>query len=223
MKSYKTVACEGRDEFTEKKSRFIGYAAPVTTQEEAIGFVDRIRKTHPDARHNVYAYVLRDNHQQRFSDDGEPQGTAGMPVLDTIRKQDLTDVALVVTRYFGGILLGGGGLVRAYGHAASLALRAAGIVEMRYSAVYDVEVEYTLLGKVEYELRKLSLQAENRVYDAKVHFSVSVPVFLENTFEKTLTEATCAKAVFQKTQTCYRPLQPMPEDSGQTDEGETNR
>lgn len=206
MKSYKTVEREGRDEFTEKKSRFIGYAAPVVTEEEAIGFVNRIRKTHPDARHNVYAYVLRQNNLQRFSDDGEPQGTAGMPVLDTIRKKALTDVALVVTRYFGGILLGGGGLVRAYGHAASLALAASGLVEMRYSAVYDVEVDYALLGKVEYELQKLSLAPEERIYETNVRFSVSVPAALCGSFEKTLTEATSAQAVFRKTKECYRPV-----------------
>ncbi len=206
MKSYKTVKHEGQNEFTEKKSRFIGYAAPVSTEDEAIGFVNRIRKMHTDARHNVYAYVLRENNLQRFSDDGEPQGTAGLPVLDTIRKQALTDVALVVTRYFGGILLGGGGLVRAYSHAASLALCACGIVEMRYSAVYNVEIDYALLGKVDYEMRKLSLTTENMTYDTKVRFWVSVPVDMCGHFEKTLTEATSAQAMFQKAKECYRPV-----------------
>lgn len=203
MKSYKTVAKESADEFTEKKSRFIGYVSPVTTEDEAIAFVNAIRKKHPDARHNVYAYMLRENNIQRFSDDGEPSGTAGIPVLDTIRKKELTDVAVVVTRYFGGILLGGGGLVRAYGHGASLALAAAGIVEMRYCSVYHVAIEYPLFGKVEYELRKLSLAPENTSFDTGVSFDVCVLADAGAKLEQVLTEATNGKAVFTKTEERY--------------------
>lgn len=198
MNGYKTVEKESVAEFTEKKSRFIGYACPVKTEEEALAFVNKIKKKHTDARHNVYAYVVRENNIQRFSDDGEPQGTAGIPVLDTIRKQDLTDIALVVTRYFGGILLGGGGLVRAYGHAASIAIDAAKPIYMSYSAIYRVKVSYTLWGKVEYEMRKMELSPYDMVYDSDVYFSVSV--LLENVgkFEKNLTEATGGQAEFSK-------------------------
>ncbi len=198
MNGYKTVEEESVAEFTEKKSRFIGYACPVKTEEEALAFVNKIKKKHADARHNVYAYVVRENNIQRFSDDGEPQGTAGIPVLDTIRKQDLTDIALVVTRYFGGILLGGGGLVRAYGHAASIAIDAAKPIYMSYSAIYRVKVSYTLWGKVEYEMRKMELSPYDMVYDSDVYFSVSV--LLENVekFEKNLTEATGGQAEFSK-------------------------
>ena len=198
MNGYKTVEEESVAEFTEKKSRFIGYACPVKTEDEALAFVNKIKKKHADARHNVYAYVVRENNVQRFSDDGEPQGTAGIPVLDTIRKQELTDIALVVTRYFGGILLGGGGLVRAYGHAASIAIDAAKPIYMSYSAIYRVKVSYTLWGKVEYEMRKMELSPYVMVYDSDVYFSVSV--LLENVekFEKNLTEATGGQAEFSK-------------------------
>ena len=122
---YRTLHSSSQDEFTEKRSRFIGYACPVTTEDEALAFIAKIKKQHWDAKHNVYAYVLRDWQIRRYSDDGEPQGTAGIPVLDVLIKGDVTDAVIVVTRYFGGILLGGGGLVRAYGHAASIAVRAA--------------------------------------------------------------------------------------------------
>ena len=117
MAEYKTVRKNAQDQFVEKRSRFIGYACPVQTEQEALDFITSKKSEHWDASHNVYAYILRDG-TMRFSDDGEPQGTAGMPVLDVLRKSGVTDVVTVATRYFGGILLGGGGLVRAYSHTA---------------------------------------------------------------------------------------------------------
>ena len=111
---YKTIRNAAEDEFVEKRSRFIGHALPVTTEEEALAFIAEMKSKYWDASHNVYAYILREGGIQRFSDDGEPQGTAGIPTLDVLRKEGLTDLVVVVTRYFGGILLGGGGLVRAY-------------------------------------------------------------------------------------------------------------
>lgn len=125
MEEYKTLRAPASDEFTEKRSRFIGYAQPVSTQVEAAAFIERIKKQHHDATHNVFAYLLREGQLERYSDDGEPQGTAGIPVLDVLRKQGVTNCAVVVTRYFGGILLGAGGLVRAYSHAAARQLRSA--------------------------------------------------------------------------------------------------
>ena len=119
MQEYQTLTREAQYEFTEKRSRFIGYARPVTTEQEALDFIAAIRSKHWDAKHNVYAYRLREGHISRYSDDGEPSGTAGIPVLSVLQKGDLTDCVIVVTRYFGGILLGGGGLVRAYSHAAA--------------------------------------------------------------------------------------------------------
>ena len=125
-KPYKTILEPAEDEFVEKKSRFIAYTSPVHTVEEANAFIAGIRQRHWDATHNVPAFVLRSG-VQRSSDDGEPGGTAGMPVLDVLLKSGVQDVCVVVTRYFGGILLGAGGLVRAYSHACSLALEAAGV------------------------------------------------------------------------------------------------
>ena len=122
---YTTLEGEGEAEFTEKKSVFIGHAAPVQSEEEAQAFVKKYKNQYMDARHNVWAYLMKGEIIARYSDDGEPQGTAGVPVLDTIRKSGVTDAVVVVTRYFGGILLGAGGLVRAYSHTAKLALEAA--------------------------------------------------------------------------------------------------
>lgn len=125
---YTTLEGEGEAEFTEKKSVFIGHAAPVKSEEEAQAFIKKYKTQYMDARHNVWAYMMKGEIIARYSDDGEPQGTAGVPVLDTIRKSGVTDAVVVITRYFGGILLGAGGLVRAYSHTAKLALEAAHII-----------------------------------------------------------------------------------------------
>ena len=143
---YNTVENQGEAELVEKRSRFIGAIQPVTTEEEAQAFIRARSKEFWDARHNVHAYVLDGGNLCRFSDDGEPQGTAGIPVLDVLRKEGLTDCAVVVTRYFGGILLGGGGLVRAYSHAAKLAVDAAGIVEMRLCLLGEITCDYAQYG-----------------------------------------------------------------------------
>ncbi len=145
-KNYLTVAKAAVDEFTEKRSRFIGAIQPVTTEEEALAFIRARQKEFWDAKHNVYAYVLEGGNLCRFSDDGEPQGTAGIPVLDVLRKEGLTDCAVVVTRYFGGILLGGGGLVRAYSHSAKIAVDAAGVVEMRRCLLGEIDCDYSQYG-----------------------------------------------------------------------------
>ena len=140
MESYTTVRVRSEFRFEDRKSVFIGECAPVTTEAEALGFLESVKKRFPDAKHHVYAYVLRENSIMRFSDDREPQGTAGMPVLDVIRKNGCTDTIIVVTRYFGGTLLGTGGLVRAYTAAAQGALRESEII------VYDVYREYRLVA-----------------------------------------------------------------------------
>ncbi len=148
MQSYKTVCESAHDEFTEKKSRFIGYVKPVKTVEEAMSFINEIKQKHWDATHNVYAYVLRDMMTRRYSDDGEPQGTAGIPVLDVLLKAEIVDVAVVATRYFGGTLLGAGGLVRAYSHTAKIAVEAGKIVTMQLCAVAEVKCDYSFYGKL---------------------------------------------------------------------------
>ena len=148
MREYKTVELESSDYFVEKKSKFIGYAKPGSTQDEAVEFINTIKSKHWDATHNVYAYVLRDNNTQRYSDDGEPSGTAGVPVLDVILKENVTDVCVVATRYFGGTLLGAGGLVRAYSHTSKIALDAAHIITMANCQIYSVIVDYSFYDRL---------------------------------------------------------------------------
>lgn len=148
MNEYRTVEFFAEDSFIEKRSRFIGYAKPVKTSEEAVEFINEIKSKHWDATHNVYAYVLRDGQTRRYSDDGEPQGTAGIPVLDVLLKENLTDVVVVVTRYFGGVLLGTGGLVRAYSHSAKIAVTAANMITMSLCSVVKVKSDYNFYGRL---------------------------------------------------------------------------
>ena len=174
--NYRTVAGGGEAELVIEKSQFIGYAAPADTEEAALEFIQTIRKKHRDATHNVPAYVLGENNViQRFSDDGEPSGTAGVPMLEVLKKEDVRDVVLVVTRYFGGIKLGTGGLVRAYTKAAKLALDAAGIVTRQLHQVVRVEIDYTLLGLLQNQLRALEYALKDTLYTEVVTLLVWVP------------------------------------------------
>lgn len=145
---YKTIArrCEAR--FIEKKSEFIGYLCPVQTEEQAVAFIEEIRAMHRKATHNCYAYILRENNAARHSDDGEPGGTAGVPIYEVLRKEGLTDVCCVVTRYFGGVLLGAGGLVRAYTKGAKDTVDAAQIKCMAEAVKLAVTVDYGLYGRL---------------------------------------------------------------------------
>ena len=179
---YKTVKHSASDEFTEKRSRFIGYVRPVQTAEDATAFVAEIQKKHWDAKHNVYAYILRDGNVKRYSDDGEPQGTAGVPTLDVLEKSGVTDVAVVVTRYFGGILLGGGGLVRAYSHAAHLALAAGEIITMGLCSVLTVEAEYPFYAKLLPFLEKTAAKILDTDFSEKVRITLSLDSTLEADF-----------------------------------------
>ena len=140
---YTTLGHEGKAEFVEKKSIFIGHACPVQSEEEAQAYVKKMKNAYMDARHNVWAYMMKGEIVARYSDDGEPQGTAGVPVLDTIRKSGVTDAVVVVTRYFGGILLGAGGLVRAYSHTARLALEAAHIITYEQYTEMELSCSYS--------------------------------------------------------------------------------
>lgn len=148
MDSYRTVKSPASDEYVVKRSRFIGTVRPVKTQEEANDFIREMKTKYWDATHNVSAYVLRDGNVRRYSDDNEPQGTAGMPTLDVLLKEELTDCAVVITRYFGGVLLGAGGLVRAYSHACKLAVDAGGIITMALCSVMEVTCDYNFYGKL---------------------------------------------------------------------------
>lgn len=180
MQEYKTVEKEASDFFIEKKSKFIGYAKPVKTQEEAVEFISGIKSKHWDATHNVYAYVLRENNIQRYSDDGEPSGTAGVPVLDVMLKESLVDVCVVATRYFGGTLLGAGGLVRAYSHTSKIALDAAGIITMAQCSVMSAEVDYSFYDRLNILLSDFSAVILNTSFSDKVCVEFSVK---ENTVD----------------------------------------
>lgn len=180
MQEYKTVEKEANDFFIEKKSKFIGYAKPVKTQEEAVEFISEIKSKHWDATHNVYAYVLRENNIQRYSDDGEPSGTAGVPVLDVMLKENLVDVCVVATRYFGGTLLGAGGLVRAYSHTSKIALEAAGIITMAQCSIMSAEVDYSFYDRLNILLSDFSAVILDTSFSDKVCVEFSVK---ENTVD----------------------------------------
>lgn len=190
LTEYKTVEKYADPEFVERRSRFIGYITPVTTEEQAIEFINSIRSKHWDATHNVYAYVLRERNTCRYSDDNEPQGTAGMPVLDVIRKSGLTDVCIVVTRYFGGILLGGGGLVRAYSHCASLATEAAGVIYMRGCAICSLDCTYNQYGKLQSLIPEMGGIVDNADFADKVNISFHIPSEELQSLRKKVTDAT---------------------------------
>lgn len=147
VKSYRTVAREAREMMIERKSRFISTVRPVKTESEALELISQMRSEYYDATHNVYAYIIGDGNIMRYSDDGEPSGTAGVPVLEVLRKEGLIDVAVVVTRYFGGIMLGAGGLVRAYGSSAKLGVDAAKIVTRTLCDIVKVSCDYTLSAR----------------------------------------------------------------------------
>ncbi|MDE5763613.1 MAG: YigZ family protein [Ruminococcus sp.] len=192
--NYLTVHKPASDSFTEKKSEFIGYIAPVKTNDDAVGFINKIKAMHRKARHNVYAYVLQEDNISRYSDDGEPQGTAGIPVLEVIQKRGLTDVCIVVTRYFGGILLGGGGLLRAYSHAASIACDAAEIMDMRLCYKIQINTDYGMYGKISYVLPDFDTVTVNSDFSDTVTLEVLVMSDKLNALQKELTEITNGSA-----------------------------
>ena len=171
---YKTLLAAGSAEFTERKSVFIGHGSPVACEEEAKAFIEGVRREHRDARHNCFAYVLKDG-AKRFSDDGEPGGTAGAPILDVIDRSGVTDACVVVTRYFGGILLGAGGLVRAYSHAAKLAVDACGVAVMTECAVMSVRVGYDFFGTLQRMLADAGAKITDTEYTDLVTVTFSLP------------------------------------------------
>ena len=184
---YKTIQNQSDILIVEKKSKFIGNAFPVDNEEDALAYLNEIKKKYPDATHHVYAYVIDENNIFRYSDDGEPSGTAGMPVLDTIRKENLVDVLVVVTRYFGGTLLGTGGLVHAYGASAHEALKQAKIVTRCLCNVVSVRADYTMSGRIQHKITTDGYIIENIVYDDAVTFYVCT---LPETTEKFIADIT---------------------------------
>ncbi|MCX7714569.1 MAG: YigZ family protein [Clostridia bacterium] len=193
--SYKTVSRLGEAVLTEKKSKFIATAKPVSNEDEAIDFINEVRAKYPDASHNVYAYVIDEYNIYRYSDDGEPQGTAGIPVLDVIRKEGLVDTAVVVTRYFGGTLLGTGGLVRAYGASAKLGIDDAKIVTRTLCDVVSVNVDYSLVGTLQYKIANDNLMLENTKYDSDVTFFICCRQEETDRFIEDVRDITNARAI----------------------------
>jgi len=170
--SYKSIKQAARAEFTEKKSVFISFVAPIDTEGEAISFIDDIRREHSAATHVVYAYINKEGNIARFSDDGEPKGTAGIPVLEILRKEDVYGVVCAVVRYFGGILLGAGGLTRAYSKGARLALDNATVCKYVKKSKFSFYAEYGIFEKIKYELLKKGIAVLDVIFEEKVKFEV---------------------------------------------------
>ena len=195
---YKTVKEVSEFTIVEKKSEFIGVCAPVKTEQEAIAFVNSVKKKHSAARHNVYAYILREGNTSRFSDDGEPHGTAGMPVLDSMRKAGITDAAVVVTRYFGGILLGTGGLVRAYTAAASGAVKEAKIAEVGVFDIVKVKSNYSDYQKIMPLVSSVGAKIEESDFNIDVVLDLAIREELTESFLSDLIETTNGRAIATK-------------------------
>ena len=202
--SYITIRDYGEDRFIEKKSEFIGYAKRVESEEEAKAFVNEIKSMHKQARHNCWAYVIGENMGiQRYSDDGEPQGTAGIPILEVMKKSDITDCAVVVTRYFGGTLLGTGGLVRAYSKAVQEGLAQSDLIEKQYGNILEIGTDYNGVGKIQYLIGENKIPVLESEYTDKVRFQVLLPMSETEHFQKLLTEATNARASQEIVDSCY--------------------
>ncbi len=193
LKDYKTIRQSASAEFIEKKSRFIATVRPVSTEAEALKLIEDMKGRYSDASHNVYAYIISENNICRYSDAGEPSGTAGLPVLDVLRKENLTDVAIVVTRYFGGILLGGGGLVRAYSASAKKGIDAGMIITKTLCNVIKIQSDYTTFGKVQYETVDMGYTIKDIVYEADVTIYVYCKSDLTNSYIKRINDITNAR------------------------------
>lgn len=190
--SYLVPANYGEGRYEDRKSKFIGEIFPVETPEAAIEKINAVKANYRDARHHCYAYIIREGNYMRYSDDGEPQGTAGMPILDVLRRENITNVCCVVTRYFGGVLLGTGGLVRAYTKSAQLGLEAAGINQMSSYSVLLITCPYSLLGVVQNILPEHDCMVEETDYAADVTLTVTLPEGGEDALEQALKDATSA-------------------------------
>lgn len=204
---YKTVYEGGEGEIVEKKSRFIATVRPVETEEEALAFIEEMRKKYWDARHNCYVYSVGKNREYtRCSDDGEPSGTAGRPMLDVILGEDIYNVAVVVTRYFGGILLGTGGLVRAYSKSVQEGLKASTVIEKIYGISLEVVTDYTGIGKIQYIAGENFLPILDSEYTDKVTLHLMVPSDQMDFVQKAITEGTNGRAVMKKEKDLYYAL-----------------
>jgi uncharacterized YigZ family protein len=204
LKKYLTVKGFGEHEIVIQKSRFITYVQRAETEEEAQSFIQEIKKKHREANHNCSAYMIGQHNQiQKANDDGEPTGTAGVPMLEVLKKRDLKDTVVVVTRYFGGIKLGGGGLIRAYGKSVSEGLNAIGIVERNLMCIMHAKMDYTWIGKVENELRSSEYQIKEIHYFDHVDFEVYVKEDKKEAYTEWMTELTNGQAEITEGETLY--------------------
>ncbi len=186
--AYITVDKQSTSEIVEKKSRFICNMKHITTEDEALEFIKQIKKKHYDARHNVYAYIVGDGSVKKCSDDGEPSKTAGIPIMQMLESEGVTDVVCVVTRYFGGTLLGTGGLVRAYTLSAKTGLEQSGIKKMQSAAVYTITIPYSALTTLEYICKTYDAAIEDKLYAQDVSLKISVATEKEQQFTKEISE-----------------------------------
>lgn len=204
MEQYKTVLGGGTGEIVEKKSRFIATVRPVKNEEEALAFLEEMRKKYWDARHNCYAYSIGKNREfTRCSDDGEPSGTAGRPMLDVILGEDIYNVAVVVTRYFGGVLLGTGGLVRAYSKAVQEGLAGSLVIEKKKGISLKVTTDYTGIGKIQYIAGERQIPILDSEYTDKVVLKLLVPDAETEAVQKAITEGTNGRAGMEKEKELY--------------------
>lgn len=195
---YTTIKDFASDKFIEKKSEFIGSVSPVKTVDEAFSFIEKIKSENRKATHNVYAYILRNGSLSGYSDDGEPQGTAGVPVIEVLKHKGLTDICCVVTRYFGGILLGTGGLVRAYSHSAVIACEAAEIMEMKMCYPVEFSVDYNLYGKVNFILPSLEAKIISTDFSDNVKIKLLIKEGLYEEFSRKIADVSCGTARIKK-------------------------
>ncbi|RSD25212.1 YigZ family protein [Mesobacillus subterraneus] len=204
LQTYYTVKGYGEHEIEIQKSRFIAYIQRAETEEEAQEFIQKIKKQNWNATHNCSAYIIGENDQiQKANDDGEPSGTAGVPILEVLKKKKLKDTVVVITRYFGGIKLGAGGLIRSYGKATSEGLNATGIVERKLMRIMHTTIDYTWLGKIENELRSSVYQVKEIHYLDKVEIETYVEEAQTGAFEEWMVEMTSGQGEIRSGEAVY--------------------
>ncbi|RSL29946.1 YigZ family protein [Salibacterium salarium] len=204
LSSYYTVKDSGTNEITINKSRFIAHVKRVTSENEAQEFIHGVKKEHASATHNCSAYMIGENDEiQKANDDGEPSRTAGVPMLEVLKKRNLKDTCVVVTRYFGGIKLGAGGLIRAYGSAVTEGINAVGVVERQLMNVVSVTLDYTWLGKIENEIRQSPYLLKDILYEESVSFLVYVSVDDKIAFNDWVTNITNGQGLIEEKEATY--------------------
>lgn len=204
LSEYKTVYNGGEAEIIEKKSRFIAAVQPIKTEEEALEFIEKVKKQHWSATHNCFAYTVGERFEiQRCSDDGEPSGTAGKPMLDVLLGEKIHNIVVVVTRYFGGTLLGTGGLVRAYSKATQEGIAVSKIITKMHGCKLKITTDYTGLGKIQYILGQSGITVLEPIYTEKVVLNVLVPEENEKGLIAEIVEGTNGQALIEKGEECY--------------------